>query len=257
MENRDVGQDSQDPEDGLHPLEKGAYGEKNDPLRPFHESHCARDLDGFCLCPHVGNEDRADRYYESEDNESRVLISQIMNGKGQEEEEIRVSIQDGIQEATEGCDLSQLSGDDPIEKVEEPGKDDHHSRTQPEFFQDEERCHEGCEEAHHGERIRIPSLPEEGAKELVEERIESMSNLVANHFSSRERKFAIEHNIFGRKVNALGNASRKRGEDRVVGQDFLRHLCPIPLNFDGRGRRYRIVVTNQLWVSGVVPRGCL
>ena len=105
LKHGEVGEDSQNPQDGLHPIEKSADDEKNDSLCSFHDPDVARDLQCLRLRPNIRDQDGAHADKRSEDDDIRFSPFQVVCKDGKKKKEVRISVQNRIQEAPQGRHL--------------------------------------------------------------------------------------------------------------------------------------------------------
>ena len=115
----DVGEDGEDPEDGSHDVEEGADGEQDHSLGPFHYADRAGKVSRFGPGPGVGDECNTQEGERREDDHTRLTSIQIVNEKSHHQKKIRVTVQNGVEEAAEDRHLSCFPGDNPVEKIEE------------------------------------------------------------------------------------------------------------------------------------------
>lgn len=135
---REVSEDSQDPENRFHPLEDGPCGEEDNAFCSLHEPDTAWNLQCLCLGSDVRDQDGAHTDKRSEDHDIRLPPFQVGYEDGKKKEEIRISVQNGIQEAAQGGCPSQFPGNNAIKEIEESGEDDRQSSKEPDAFDNEE-----------------------------------------------------------------------------------------------------------------------
>jgi len=94
LKHGEVGENGQNPENGLHALEEGACGEEDDAFGSLHEPDIAWDLQGLCLGSNIRDQDGAHTDKRSEDDDIRFSFFQVVEEDGKKKKEIRISIQD-------------------------------------------------------------------------------------------------------------------------------------------------------------------
>src|SRR6185437_1256377 len=127
VDDGDGGEDGENPEDGGHDspaVEEGSQDEKDDTLRAFHEADLALADERLGASAGVADHERGDHDEGGEEDVKEPVATRVKNQKPKEENNIRVTVDDGVKEGSEDRDLLRLTGDAAVDHVEDAGADD-------------------------------------------------------------------------------------------------------------------------------------
>ncbi len=127
MDDRDGGEDGEDPKGGGHgspALKEGAEDDEDDALGTFHESYFAGADEGFGACARVADHERGGHDEGDEEDVEVAVAASVEDEQTEEEGDVGVAVEDGVKEGAEDGDLVGLAGDAAVDHVKEAGADD-------------------------------------------------------------------------------------------------------------------------------------
>ena len=127
MNHRDGRQDGEHPECGRHgvpALKKGPQDDKHDAFGAFHEAYFAGADQGFCAGSGVADH-QGGGHHESDEADVKIAVAaSVEDEKAEEESDVGVAVEHGVEERTEDGDLIGLAGNAAVHHVKQPGADD-------------------------------------------------------------------------------------------------------------------------------------
>ena len=127
VDDGDGGDDGEDPEDWRHDspaLEEGAENDEDDALGAFHEADLALADEGLRAGAGVADHQRSDHDEGGEEDVEEAIAARVEDQESEEENDVGVAVDDGVEESSEDGDLVSLAGNAAIDHVEDAGADD-------------------------------------------------------------------------------------------------------------------------------------
>lgn len=121
------GDDGEDPEDRRHDspaLEEGAEDDEDDALGALHEAYFAFSDEGFGAGARVADHQRGDHDKGGEEDVEEAIATRVEDQESEEEDDVGVAVDDGIEEGSEDGDLVGLAGNAAVDHVKDACADD-------------------------------------------------------------------------------------------------------------------------------------
>ena len=163
VDHRDGGEYRQNPEDRGHDsplLEEGSEEDEDDALGSLHEADFAFANESFGAGARVADHQGRDHDKGDEDHVTEAVDSPVVDEKAEEEDNVGIAVDDGVEEGSEDCHLVGLASDAPVDHVEEAGAEDnaagveeHDSSVGSVGLAEEEGGNDVDDEADEGEHV--------------------------------------------------------------------------------------------------------
>ena len=140
VDDGDGGKHSENPEDGRHhspAVEEGAENDEHHALRTLHEANLAGADESFGAGAGVADHQRCDHDEGGQNDVEEAVAAGIEDQQAEEQGDVGVAVDDGVEEGAEDGDLLGLAGHAAVHHVEDAGADD----DQPGV---EETCGRNC-----------------------------------------------------------------------------------------------------------------
>ena len=127
VDDGDGGDDGEHPEDGGHDspsFEEGAEDDEDDALGTLHETDFALADEGLRAGAGVADHQRGDHDKGGEEDVEEPVAARVEDEEPEEEDDIGVAVDDGIEECSEDGDLLGLAGDASVHHVKDARADD-------------------------------------------------------------------------------------------------------------------------------------
>ena len=127
MDDRDGGEDGEDPKGGRHgspALEEGTEDDEYDALGALHEAYFAGADEGFGAGAGVADHKAGGHDEGYEEDVEEAIAAGVEDEQAEKESDVGVAVEDGVEEGSEDGDLIGLAGYAAVDHVEEAGTDD-------------------------------------------------------------------------------------------------------------------------------------
>jgi hypothetical protein len=127
MDDGDGGHDRENPEGGGHgspASEESAEDDQDDALGALHEAYFAGADEGFGAGAGVADHERGGHDEGNQEDVEQALTAGVEDEQAEEESDVGVAVEDGIEEGAKDGDLVGEAGDAPIDHVKEARTED-------------------------------------------------------------------------------------------------------------------------------------
>src|SRR5271170_4039496 len=131
----DGGEDGENPQHRGHDspaVEERAQDDEDDALGTLHEAHLALADQGLGAGAGVADHERSDHDEGREEDVKEAIAARVKNEESEEEDNVGVAVDDGIEEGSEDGDFIGLAGDAAVDHVKDAGGDDDQGGIQEE-----------------------------------------------------------------------------------------------------------------------------
>ena len=155
----DVGENGQDPENGLHDVKQEARGEKDDAFRSLHQSNGALNLGGLCSCSGIRNERCPNAGERGQDDKLFISPFEVENNEREKNEGVGITVQDRVEKSSKGSNLVKISCHCTIKQIQESRENDSEAGSHPEVCNDQSRGSNRCKKTEQRQKVRISAIP--------------------------------------------------------------------------------------------------